>query len=229
MKLFTTTVGDGESSAVLIHGLMGDSGTWFELAPWIADHGYTVTMVDLRGHGRSDRSSSYTTEDFAADLVETLPDHVDLIGGHSLGGRVLLLAVDRLMPGKALYLDPGWVIPEDLVLARPARPDGSPLNVDELAALFPAFSRTHVQQALRSIAAFDPHVLDFALTTLSPPVGAPVVPSLVVAADPSPFTPPVMQERLRSDGYAVTVIPGGQHDLHITDLAAVKRVLGDWL
>jgi pimeloyl-ACP methyl ester carboxylesterase len=54
---------------VLIHGLTGDSGTWFELAPWIADHGYTATLVDQRGHGKSERSERYEPE----DLAETLP------------------------------------------------------------------------------------------------------------------------------------------------------------
>ena len=74
----------------------------------VAAGGATVTTVDLRGHGASDRSDVYTVEAFADDLVETLPTGLDLVVGHSLGGSVLERAVARLAPAHALYLDPGF-------------------------------------------------------------------------------------------------------------------------
>ena len=75
----------------------------------------TVTTVDLRGHGASDRSDDYGIDAFADDLVETLPTGLDLVVGHSLGGTVLERAVGRLAPAHALYLDPGFRL-------APARP-----------------------------------------------------------------------------------------------------------
>lgn len=231
MKLFTTTIGDGPKRAALVHGLSGDGGTWFELAPWIAEHGYTVTLVDQRGHGHSERAESYLTGELADDLVETLPVGLDLIAGHSLGGRSLLLAAERLRPAKAVYLDPGWEVPVDLVLERPVRADGSELDLDELAAVLPpGYSRAHQENSHRALALFDPAWLVERpdLPDLEPPV-PPVVPSLVVLADPSTATPPDMADRLRAGGYVVRVVEGGHHDLHIVNLQETKRVLEDWL
>lgn len=231
MKLWTTTVGDGPKSAVLIHGLTCDSGTWFELAPWIAEHGYTVTLVDQRGHGRSPRADRYAPEDLADDLVETLPPGLDLVLGHSLGGRSLLLAAERLAPKHAVYLDPGWMIPEDLAMAPPLRPDGSWMSVDELAGWLPGFSREHVERALRAVKRFDLRYLEapaWPLATLVPP-DEPAVPSLVVVADPSTLVPPDLQDRLRRGGYTVRVVHSGDHDLHILNFEATTKVLEDWL
>lgn len=59
---------------------------------------YTVTAVDLRGHGRSDRASSYTRGELADDVVESLPQGLHSVVGHSLGGAVLVRAVERLRP-----------------------------------------------------------------------------------------------------------------------------------
>jgi pimeloyl-ACP methyl ester carboxylesterase len=231
MKLWTTTVGDGPKKAALIHGITGDGGTWFELAPWIAAHGYTVTLVDQRGHGGRPRAETYSTQELADDLVDTLPVGFDLIAGHSLGGRSLTLAVERLRPHKAVYLDPGWVIPDGLVITPPQNADGSWWTVDELAAVMPGYNTEHVEQSLRSVAAFDQTYLDapnWPLSVLLPPV-APVVPSLVIAADPSPVVPPDLQGRLRDGGYTVRIVPGGHHDLHIINLTETKAVLEDWL
>lgn len=231
MKLWTTTVGDGPKTAALIHGLAADSGTWFEVAPWIADQGYTVTLVDQRGHGRSARSENYGPRDLADDLVETLPRGLDLVIGQSLGGRSLLLAADRLSPGRAVYLEPGWVIRDDLTITPPLRPDGSWMSVEELSLQLPGWSRAHLEQALRSVSLFDLAHLEapaFPLTTLVPPE-RPEVPSLVVVADPSEVVPPELQDRLRRGGYTVRVVPGGVHELHIQNLEETKQVLADWV
>jgi pimeloyl-ACP methyl ester carboxylesterase len=231
MKLYTTTIGDGPKQAALVHGLTGNGETWFELAPWIAEHGYTVTLVDQRGHGQSGRASSYGAAELADDLVETLPRGMDLVAGHSLGGRTLILAAERLQPKKAVYFDPGWVIPDDLVLALPLRDDGTLIGVDEFLELFPGRTREQAEQALRSMAAFDPTVIEapnVPLASIDPPEH-PVVPSLVLAADPSPLVPPALQERLIAGGYVVRVVPGGQHDLHVDNLEETKQALEDWL
>jgi pimeloyl-ACP methyl ester carboxylesterase len=59
---------------------------------------YTVTTLDLRGHGLSDRANSYRLDEFADDVVDALPAGLDSVIGHSLGGAVLVRAVDRLQP-----------------------------------------------------------------------------------------------------------------------------------
>ena len=109
MRLATQTHGDGPRRIALVHGLGADGALWRGLTERIVAAGEaTVTTVDLRGHGESDRSDVYTVDAFADDLVETLPTGLDLIVGHSLGGSVLERAVGRLRPAHALYLDPGF-------------------------------------------------------------------------------------------------------------------------
>jgi pimeloyl-ACP methyl ester carboxylesterase len=111
MRLATATSGEGPRRIVLVHGLGADGTLWRGLTERIvAAGGATVTTVDLRGHGASDRSDVYTVEAFADDLVETLPTGLDLLVGHSLGGSVVERAVGRLLPGHALYLDPGFAL-----------------------------------------------------------------------------------------------------------------------
>ena len=100
MRLASETHGDGPRRIALVHGLSADGALWHGLTERIvAAGGATVTTVDLRGHGASDRSELYTLEVFADDLVETLPTGLDLLVGHSLGGSVVERAVGRLAPG----------------------------------------------------------------------------------------------------------------------------------
>lgn len=234
MKLHTTTVGDGPKTAALVHGITGDGGTWFEVAPWLASLDYTVTLVDLRGHGQSPRGSSYLPSDLGDDLVDTLPAELDLIAGHSLGGRALLSAVERLKPRKAVYLDPAWIVPGDLVVSRPLRADGSVMSLAEAASWAPAgwpMSAAHLRNSLRAQALFDPTILSdrwWPLADLVPPEH-PAVSSLVVLADPSVHVPPALVDRLVSGGYEVLVVPGGGHDLHVSHLDALKNTIGDWV
>ncbi len=232
MKLWTDTIGTGSRTAALVHGITGDHGTWLEFAPWLADFGYTVTLVDQRGHGKSPRAASYTSADLAGDLIDTLPEGMDVIIGHSLGGRSLSMAVDTLLPKRAIYLDPAWIVDGGGQIPRPMRPDGTLMAFEELAPLVPHRSEAHVRQMLSSNALFDPRVLEtpnFPLASFSPAAGQPAVPSLVVLADPSALVPPDLEQRLECDGYEIRVVPGGTHDLHIDHLAATKRAVQDWV
>src|ERR1700678_1750360 len=112
MRLALHTWGspDAGKTALLIHGVMSSYGSWVRVAPELAGRGYYVIAPDLRGHGNSPHADSYTSEDFAGDLVESLPEGADVAIGHSLGGRSLLLAVDALAPARAVYSDPAWVL-----------------------------------------------------------------------------------------------------------------------
>ncbi|WP_373863276.1 alpha/beta fold hydrolase [Rhodococcus marinonascens] len=80
---------------VLVHGMGGDGGTWDRFARALIDRGRRVIVLDLRGHGRSARASSYLFEEFGTDVVEVCDNlgmaRVDLVG-HSLGGHAASLA-----------------------------------------------------------------------------------------------------------------------------------------
>lgn len=86
---------------VLIHGLLLDSGVNRALGRELAREGNRVILLELLGHGRSDKphSASLNRIDVYADQVVGLLDHLGLreavIGGVSLGACVALMAAAR--------------------------------------------------------------------------------------------------------------------------------------
>src|SRR5690242_517474 len=104
-------VGAGRGVALLVHGITGDSGSWWQVGPELAARGYHVYAPHLRGHGHSPRALPYTLQDWAEDLVASVPAEPDLAIGHSLGGLVIAAAVDRLRPARVVYEDPAWFAP----------------------------------------------------------------------------------------------------------------------
>ena len=94
----------GPSSAPLVvymHGLLMDSELNRGIAQALAEQGYRVALLDLLGHGRSDKpthASEYRIDSYA-DQVVALLDHLGaeraVLGGISLGANVSLFAADR--------------------------------------------------------------------------------------------------------------------------------------
>ncbi len=80
--------------ALLVHGVTGWHRTWWRVGPALAEHGWRVVAVDLRGHGHSPPIVGLVTvRDLAADVIEiaeALGGAIDLLVGHSLGGAVAL-------------------------------------------------------------------------------------------------------------------------------------------
>lgn len=102
--------GDGrrEPFAVLVHGITSSSTTWWRVGPALAERGWRVLAVDLRGHGHSPSGTGgIGVADLAADVAETvraeaaergpgLPGGaVDLLVGHSLGALTVMELVRR--------------------------------------------------------------------------------------------------------------------------------------
>ncbi|QXI30011.1 alpha/beta fold hydrolase [Pseudomonas vanderleydeniana] len=90
----------GEGTPVLlVHGL-GSSGLDWELQVPVLAERYRVIVVDIRGHGRSDKPRQrYSIAGFTADVV-ALIEHLELgpthLVGLSMGGMIgFQLAVDR--------------------------------------------------------------------------------------------------------------------------------------
>jgi pimeloyl-ACP methyl ester carboxylesterase len=104
-------IGDGPR-VLLIHGLAGNRGTWWNLAEQLAGFGCTVVAPDLRGHGEAPSTSSYRFEDFSSDLA-VLGGDWDLVIGHSLGGPIACSLAHRVSGVAALLLlDPVFEIRE---------------------------------------------------------------------------------------------------------------------
>jgi pimeloyl-ACP methyl ester carboxylesterase len=95
----------GAPIAVLVHGITGWWRTWWRVGPALADRGWRVIGIDLRGHGASPPIEGVATAaSLAADIVATLHGlglgSVDALIGHSLGAAAAMEVLDR-EPGLA--------------------------------------------------------------------------------------------------------------------------------
>src|SRR4051794_5388459 len=105
-RLAYTSYGAGPRAVILLPGLLLPSRMHEPLAKALADRGNRVILLDLLGHGRSDRPRDmwrYSMQIFAEQTI-ALMDHLDLddavVGGTSLGANTTLeiasLAPQRL-------------------------------------------------------------------------------------------------------------------------------------
>ncbi len=94
-KVHYLTVGHGSKTIVFVHCWAGNSGFWREQVPALADKA-RLLLIDLPGHGQSDKPhTAYTMDFFASAVVAVLRDaHVEraTLVGHSMGVPVICRA-----------------------------------------------------------------------------------------------------------------------------------------
>jgi len=210
------TWGDGPLTIALIHGYSDDAATWWKVGPALAARGCTVIAPDLRGHGLSPRGDRYSLEDFADDLVETLPEGLDVLVGHSLGGLVVGYAVDRLRPGHAVYVDPPW---GPRPQPAPGR-DPAAETMSSVAARKPRWDRHDVRVDVISSRMLDRGVTEWLLTQrhIVHPPPCPVVPATVVVPSEESLLSDATQASLAGLGFELVGLPGAGHVVHRDNL-----------
>lgn len=112
VELAYETWGQGPRTTVLLHGLLLDAGINRGLAQHLAAKGHRVHLLELPGHGRSDkprRASAHRMDAYARHVLQFL-DHLEVeeavLGGVSLGADVsLLAAAERPDRVRALLLE----------------------------------------------------------------------------------------------------------------------------
>jgi pimeloyl-ACP methyl ester carboxylesterase len=203
----------------------------------LADHlvarGYRVLAPDLRGHGRSPRGGPYSLQALADDLVESLPAGVDLVAGHSFGGKILPLAVAGLRPARAMYLDPAWVAPLGPPGGLPlAKDDGTPMSVEDLLSVRPDADEADLGAMVERYLATDWRMFHEPAVKLrqhTPPPLVAEVQSLVVRADPSELVTDELLPRLLAGGYEVRTQPGAGHGLFQEDMTGFLDTVAGWI
>jgi len=159
MDLFSRSRGAG-APLLLLHGLFGSGDNWFSLAGRM--NGLEVHLPDLRCHGKSPRSDSFSVADLASDVAEYIQKNGltgAIVAGHSLGAKVAMeLALrhpDRVAGLVSLDMSPR---------------QGSPRYLPYLEALekLPLATLTSRRQAREALAKVipEPEILAFLLKSL---------------------------------------------------------------
>ena len=228
--------GTGPRTAVLVHGIMSDSRAWHRVTADLEARGFRVLAVDLAGHGRSPRARRYSPRAWADDVVETLrpllPTPPDLVMGHSLGGLIASLVVDRLAPRAAVYVDPAFGFPEGargialkLLFALSPRPRRA-----ALVRWNPKWDATDVEIELATLADWDKRtILGLADTRSLVPPSRIAVPSLVLLAEKSWLVSAALATRLRLLGMTVRTIPGTGHTVFRDEHRDFIEAIDGWI
>lgn len=196
--------GDGQRRALLVHGLTSSARVWWRVASELADRGWEVTAVDLRGHGMAPPAVRYPIVELADDLAATGTEW-DVVVGHSLGGAAVVVAAHRA----------GWA--ERLVLVEPV------ISVSDDAR--DGFERSlldELEMGREVVAAANPawHVDDVFWKVWSARQCSPSVVQGVMA-DNDPWD---VSDELREVPVPCTVLAGEPVLGSLTDTAAVRAI-----
>jgi pimeloyl-ACP methyl ester carboxylesterase len=249
-----TWAGAGEGGvAVLVHGITSSSRTWWRVGPALAERGYRVLAVDLRGHGASPHAvAGLSVADLAADVAETVeaatagdPDGtgpgapVDLLVGHSLGALVALELVGR-RPGFARRLvaedPPGPASVDWAAVAEGIEDDNRRVVTDpgglrrELEAVNPAWPPGEAERRVADLADCDAQAVAAAVRP-----GVPFDLPALLAAAPLPVLLLLADEALgsillgRDRKAAVDALPDGTTRVLAAGHSVHREALDAWL
>jgi sigma-B regulation protein RsbQ len=105
-KIHYVTLGKGRHTLVFVHGWAGNTGFWREQVPAVSDKAKLI-LIDLPGHGRSDKPwTDYTLDYFARGVIAVMRDarvNKATLIGHSMGVPVIC-RVYAQAPGKVAGL-----------------------------------------------------------------------------------------------------------------------------
>ncbi|MFZ7088777.1 alpha/beta fold hydrolase [Curtobacterium sp. RRHDQ10] len=221
MKLHVEAQGNGERTAVLLHGMTGSHESWWRVVPLLVESGYRVLAVDLPGHGMSPRDDTMTVDRAARSIAESIAAECgsvpDLVMGHSYGGLLLAAAVGVgvLMPNLSVYIDApfatrgGWDRAE---LTAGYEQDKRARTYDGLRASRPFYSDQDCVVEARAAERFDPATA--AALATGPGVSfEPETGSIIVRAKPSSYVDDEVVALHSGRGVRVRDVPGAAHSV----------------
>jgi pimeloyl-ACP methyl ester carboxylesterase len=246
VKLNTSTWGDPSASktAVLIHGVTSSAASWVRVGPALAAWGYYVVAPDLRGHGESPKANGhYSLDEMVGDLPESVPLAPTLLVGHSFGGVMAILAIqrgllkpsflaledpvlhfaDQELPARLLKNDEAN-LPRDVAGTLWANPKWQPVDAEGKVASLRAIDWEHMRQVFSENAPWD---LRIAVREV-----ARMVPTRLILPETSFYVPPQDAADLEAalGSSAVVCVAGAGHSIHRDDLdafmAAIRELTG---
>ena len=227
LDLHSITWGRGDRSILLLHGITSDARGWWRLGPDLAQRGWEVTAVDLRGHGESPSGADYALASYAGDVL-ALADRWDAVLGHSLGGAVAVVAAG-LRPGYArrlVLVDPalltGLVDPGEAVEALLA-PYRRPATTDAVAADNPSWHPEDCRLKAEALPRCPPGVVRATIYgnpdwNLIAGTARLTVPTTIIGGDPAHggIVPVTVGEWFADEvpNLDYVMIPGSGHSIH---------------
>ena len=94
MVLNAVRMGDKGSTVAFCHGLFGQGKNWTQIGKALAED-HHVVLLDMPDHGRSPRSERFDFVAIADQVVESLGSEPTALVGHSMGGKIAMVAALR--------------------------------------------------------------------------------------------------------------------------------------
>jgi pimeloyl-ACP methyl ester carboxylesterase len=244
--------------ALLVHGVTSSSRTWWRVGPALAERGFAVLAVDLRGHGSSPPAEQgLGLARLAADVAETVAAElgpaaagsepaVDLLVGHSLGAMVsLALLAERPRYARRVLLEdpPGPRSIDWAELAKGMEHDGERARREpaalraDLERENPSWPPGEAERRVADMAECDTATIAAAVRggltfDLAARVAAVDAPVLLVLADEAAGSTLLGEDRAALVGAvrngATRVLPAG-HSVHREALPAYLAAIDEWL
>jgi len=230
--------GTGDRQMLIVHGLGSNAAGWWRVGPALAEAGFHVTAVDLRGHGESARPGDYNMHGYAADLL-ALGDHWEAVLGHSLGGSAVIQAImERPDWADSVILeDPLLIIlDQELAVEYVTADIGSETTVEVMAANNPTWHPEDARIKVEAQLQAGREVLEKSIVhnpgwNVVGAVAGLVVPTLLLGADPGlePLVPPALGNSLADMNPRIEfhTLSGASHSMHRDEFDAfMSLVLG---
>lgn len=223
--------------ALLVHGLGSSASSWWRVETLLTELGWSVTSIDLRGHGRAARADRFSLADYASDLPAGA---WDVVIGHSLGASATLIASHRdLRPASLVLLDPVLLVRPDEVEAIVAdQLDELTLTADRLAADKPHWDSRDRAAKLAALPHLQPGVIEATFAHSDPwdvraEAASVTVPTLIVRGDPAVYS--MIDDATLTDLLGANplvecvVIDGAGHSPHRDRPDQTLPVIAEWM
>ncbi|MCJ7726123.1 MAG: alpha/beta hydrolase [Acidimicrobiia bacterium] len=237
LTLRTRHWGGGERRILLLHGISWNTAGWWRLGPDLAERGWDVTAVDLRGHGASPGGDDYRLSSYAEDVLAL--GRWDVVLGHSLGGALAVLASSvsprfskrLILQEPALLLAP---IPIDESVRWLLEPYGRPRTVEAIAADNPSWHPEDVRLKIEALGQCSPAVVEATVRdnpdwNLIAETAGLLVPTTIIGGDPEygGIVPVTIGEWFAAENPFVkyVVLAGSGHSAH-REPASYEAYLG---
>lgn len=228
--------GGGDRRFLIVHGLGSNAAGWWRVGPALADAGFHVTGVDLRGHGESDSPGDYRVPAYAADLL-ALDGEWDVVLGHSLGGAAVVQAMTERPDWTPLLIleDPLLIIlDQDAAVEYVTTDVGPEVTLEMVMAGNPSWHPDDARIKLEAQNQAGPEVIANSIVhnpgwNVVGAVAALEVPTLLLGADPelAPLVPPALGTSLAemNPNIEFHTVPNGSHSMHRDEFDQFMRLV----